>query len=592
MSPRQSDAGPSVRQQLLFWWILFTVVQSAQRLFLLKEAAEQEAPSLALLAQTFLIGLRGDFIVATIALAMAALMGAVYFLAWQGRAAWRKEPSPFPSAYRRGLRAGGLTLAGFLLILLFADMGYYGFNQQHLDFVFLEYVGDLVSRTPEIGETHQQAAQQTGAELGDWRKWSGRVAQFLLLQALAIGVWWWVFTKGVVPTLARWQPVSSLRVNATFGLCLVAGATGFHHQGPYGIRIANIGSTVYYTLAQNPVLFASEALRISLVSRDGTTKVTDLNVLPPDDALKTARSLIGAGGRFLDARFPLVKDAPIDSQAIRLGRPANVLLIFIEGLDRRFLGRTYDGTPGTPFLDRLKAESLYFENFFSNGVQTSRGLFASFCSYYPRHGAAAMKTRYAHDYACLPSLLQRHGYRTEMVIGQHRDLNRLQTFMARNGLQRLVSESDFPPNAQRIGLGISDGALFTLLRERVEELQASSRPFMLGTLTLATHHPFGAVPDHPDVRALLQLPDKYVGALRYTDVHLERLFTELRRDGLLRDTVVFILGDHGRHEAVGDTEFEKKVGHFASPLLIWMDESLRAEARYSPRTVSAVASQV
>ena len=150
MSPRQSDAGPSVRQQLLFWWILFTVVQSAQRLFLLKEAAEQEAPSLALLAQTFLIGLRGDFIVATIALAMAALMGAVYFLAWQGRAAWRKEPSPFPSAYRRGLRAGGLTLAGFLLILLFADMGYYGFNQQHLDFVFLEYVGDLVSRTPEI----------------------------------------------------------------------------------------------------------------------------------------------------------------------------------------------------------------------------------------------------------------------------------------------------------------------------------------------------------------------------------------------------------------------------------------------------------
>ena len=86
-----------------------------------------------------------------------------------------------------------------------------------------------------------------------------------------------------------------------------------------------------------------------------------------------------------------------------------------------------------------------------------------------------MKTRYAHDYACLPSWLDRHGYRTEFVIGQHRDLNRLQTFMARNGLQRLVSESDFPPDAERIGLGMSDGALFSLLRARLEERAKASR---------------------------------------------------------------------------------------------------------------------
>jgi hypothetical protein len=592
MSERRTDAGSSVRQQLLFWWILFVVFQSAERLFLLKDAAEQEAPSLVLLAQTFLVGLRGDFIVATIALALAAFMGMAFSLAWKWRAAWRKEQLPFHAAYRRGLRTGGLALAAILLLLLFTDMGYYGFNQQHLDFVFLEYIGDLLSHAPDTEETNRQAAQQTDAELGDWRKWGGRVVQFILLQALAVGAWWWLFTKGVVPALSRWRLTSSLRANATFGLCLVAGATGFHHQGPYGIRIANIDSTVYYTLAQNPVLFASEALRISLVSRDGTTKVSEANVLPPDDALRTARALIGPGAQFPDARWPVVKHPPVASQAIRLDRPANVLVIFIEGLDRRFLGRTYGDTPGTPFLDHLKSESIYFENFFSNGVQTSRGLFATLCSYYPRHGAAAMKTRYAHDYACLPSLLQRQGYRTEMVIGQHRDLNRLQTFMARNGLQRLVSESDFPADAERIGLGMSDGALFSLLKERVEKLQASPQPFMLATLTLATHHPFGAPPDHPDVRALLQLSDKYIGALRYTDLHFERVFTELRRAGLLRNTVVFILGDHGRHESVGDTEFEKKVGHFASPLLVWMDDSLRSAARYKPRTVSAVASQV
>ena len=154
MSERRTDAGSSVRQQLLFWWILFVVFQSAERLFLLKDAAEQEAPSVGILAQTFLVGLRGDFIVATIALALAALTGMIFSLAWKWRAAWRKERLPFQAAYRRGLRAGGLALAAFLLVLLFTDMGYYGFNQQHLDFVFLEYIDDLFSQAPEAGETH------------------------------------------------------------------------------------------------------------------------------------------------------------------------------------------------------------------------------------------------------------------------------------------------------------------------------------------------------------------------------------------------------------------------------------------------------
>ena len=204
-----------------------------------------------------------------------------------------------------------------------------------------------------------------------------------------------------------------------------------------------------------------------------------------------------------------------------------------------------------------------------------------------------MKTRYAHDYLCLPSLLQRQGYSTEMVIGQHRDLNRLQSFVARNGLQQLIDERDFPADVERMGLGIVDGALFDLCYERIKQRQAEGKPFFLTTLTLSTHHPFAAPLNHPEVRLLQeQVSDKYVGALRYTDHELERVFSKLVHEGLLRNTVVVVLGDHGRHEPVGSSDIERKAGHFASPLFIWMDESLRSPATYRPRTVSAVASQV
>jgi len=66
----------------------------------------------------------------------------------------------------------------------------------------------------------------------------------------------------------------------------------------------------------------------------------------------------------------------------------------------------------------------------------------------------------------------------------------------------------------------------------------------------------------------------------------------LRRAGLLKNTVVFVLGDHGRHEPVGQTDIERLAGHFTAPLFIWLDESLRRPATYRPRVVSTIASQV
>jgi hypothetical protein len=114
-------------------------------------------------------------------------------------------------------------------------------------------------------------------------------------------------------------------------------------------------------------------------------------------------------------------------------------------------------------------------------------------------------------------------------------------------------------------------------------------------MTIGTHHPF-AIPasaaSHPDIRGLRTDPDGYLASLRYVDLELERVLTSMKRDGLLKDTVVLILGDHGRHEKVGQSEFERQAGHFMTPLFVWVDESLRTPGSYQPRTVTTVSSQV
>jgi phosphoglycerol transferase MdoB-like AlkP superfamily enzyme len=145
-----------------------------------------------------------------------------------------------------------------------------------------------------------------------------------------------------------------------------------------------------------------------------------------------------------------------------------------------------------------------------------------------------------------------------------------------------------------MGLGIVDGALFDLCYERIKQRQAEGKPFFLTTLTLSTHHPFAAPQNHPEVRLLQEQVSGQV-CRRSCDIRITN-WSGCFPNSFARDSCGIrsssCLGDHGRHEPVGSSDIERKAGHFASPLFIWMDESLRTPATYRPRTVSTIASQV
>jgi hypothetical protein len=349
-----------------------------------------------------------------------------------------------------------------------------------------------------------------------------------------------------------------------------------------------------FALTQNAVLSAKESARAALFHQLEWKPRPPGAAISEEDAVSGYQRARGQTVVFPSRQYPLV--AQLNEAATRQFKdPLNVVIIFVEGLDRRYLNRTIQAERPirlTPFLDRLQHQSISFKNFFANGVQTSRGLFSTLCSYYPRHGSAAIKTRSDREYLCLPSVLRERGYRTEMVVGQSGTINNLRDFFPKNGIQRLYDAHDFPPDAQRMGLGLTDGAMFDFVTDRIREAQRTKEPFFLTTLTLSTHHPFVFPKVHPEVIALLHEQDQYIPALRYFDSAFERFFTGLQGGGLLKNTVVFILGDHGRHEPEGETDQEREVGHFMAPLIVWLDESLRSPDTFVPRSVDVIASQV
>ncbi len=345
-----------------------------------------------------------------------------------------------------------------------------------------------------------------------------------------------------------------------------------------------------------------------------------------EEAVRKTQKLVGEHDTYSFPQFPLVR-ADQASRSPYFGRPTNILLIFVEGFDRRYLGRIVDTkdkeqwseyvVPGEPrswdlsqdelmgsskvllttFLDRMKHESIYIKHFFSNGRSTMCGLFATLCSYFPRAGWDVIRTRYGQDFLCLPSVLKMAGYRTEMVIAQSRGSNRGQIgpFMARHGFEQLYDANDFPRDAEQLGIGFTDRALFQFMQERLFALQKEGQPFFLTTLTVGTHHPYNVPLDHPEVQILSEYPDGFVVALRSLDLELERFMDRLGKQGLLNNTLVFLMGDHGRHEwrpGGGGFKVVDWVGHHMTPLFIWADPSLRTEKNYYPRVVDGVASHV
>jgi phosphoglycerol transferase MdoB-like AlkP superfamily enzyme len=578
--------------RFVFWWGLLLLIQQAQRLLLTAMALSREPTSARTLTQTLLTGIRADLITAGLGMiAVLAVSIVAGSLVLAGRRLTGRALHPQRTCVRALTVTAVVVTAAFFVVLVI-DMGYYRYSGQRLDFVFFEYVGDVLDQAASgTAAAETQVGRQTAAEAGEVAKWVAPVAGFLALEVGFIAAWAVVFRRWLRPALAAAQSRAPGVTLVGLAVIVLATAWGLHPSGPEVVQAAAVSQSTYYALAQNPLWYSGSALQ-DRMTKHPLVPSAILAEMPEARANRVTQTMLAAGATFPESRYPLVHAAPTGGHA--LARRPNVLLLFVEALDRRHVGRTVNGVRVTPFLDRLFADSVTFEGFHSNGAQTFHGLFAALCSALPRHGVAATKARYANDYLCLPSLLKRAGYRTQMVIGQNRDRNhsRLGLFMARNGLDELIDEAAFPPEAPRMGLGLTDGALFERLVEQIRGLRATGQPWFLTTLTTSTHHPF-AVPDaHPDITALRAQPDRYVTALRYTDFALEQFFTALQHDGLLRDTVVLVLGDHGRHESIDAGQLaQHAAGHFLSPLAIWIDPSLRGEG-YRPRVVPGLASQV
>jgi arylsulfatase A-like enzyme len=305
------------------------------------------------------------------------------------------------------------------------------------------------------------------------------------------------------------------------------------------------------------------------------------------------------------------------------GHRMNVLLISIDALRRDHLGCYGYKRVGTPNIDRFAASGTKFENAFCNSPWTLPSMASMITGRYPSICGVDAGHRIRPELPTLAELLRDKGYRTEAYVtnvfiypeyGYARgfdvylmngDVRYL--YDLRGTLSHRTAVSAIKALDAKFGRGL-DNTSFNgdETTSALRRMAGGERPFFIWCHFMDPHGPYtpppGYVPDYPGTAArqaydymnellaqgwgLDYMPkeegsvDKfemlYDGEIAYVDEEFGNIMTALEEEGLVDETVVVVLNDHGE-EFLDHGGFEH--GHTLYPELINMVLLVRIPAR-------------
>src|SRR5450755_4050486 len=259
-------------------------------------------------------------------------------------------------------------------------------------------------------------------------------------------------------------------------------------------------------------------------------------------------------------------------------KPApNVVVITIDTLRADHLGCYGDKAIRTPNIDALASKGARFERAYTPVPVTLPAHTVIFTGTYPMHSGM-------HDFSgnklnpgqdTLASVLKQHGYVTGAVIGSavldsrfglnqgfdfyydHFDFNRLQ--------ESNLEEMERPGNV------VADVALDWLRKNR-------NNKFFLWMHLYDPHYPYR--PPAPYSDEYKEHP--YDGEIAFADAQVGRLVTFLKANGLYRNTILVLSGDHG--ESLGE-HGEQHHGFFVYNATLHVPVIIRLPGNSTPRVV-------
>ncbi|MEQ8425230.1 MAG: LTA synthase family protein, partial [Cyclobacteriaceae bacterium] len=254
---------------------------------------------------------------------------------------------------------------------------------------------------------------------------------------------------------------------------------------------------------------------------------------------------------------------------LKTKRP-NIILIALESYTFRFI-EPLGGLPGiTPRINELVNEGILFNNFYSSGDRTDKGI-VSILNGYPSQPVTSIikdpkKTK---SLPYLNKVFKEAGYRTEFSYGYNIDYSNFRSYLVNAGFDHITHSMDFPQELNTSKWGVHD---HYVLEKAFEEAQQCKEPFFKVIMTQSSHEPF-------DVPMETVIPgedanSRFLNSAYYTDKSLGEFIDRAKQTDWWKNTLVVITADHGHPQP--DNDGLQNPRRFKIPML-WLGGALSVQ---------------
>ncbi|RBP05557.1 LTA synthase family protein [Rossellomorea aquimaris] len=279
----------------------------------------------------------------------------------------------------------------------------------------------------------------------------------------------------------------------------------------------------------------------------------------------------------------------------------NVFVISLESTQNFVINNKVDGKVITPFLNQLtrQEDTYYFNNFYHQTGQgkTSDSEFLFENSLYGLPRGAAFFTHAQNEYNGLPSMLKEKGYTTSVFHANNKSFWNRDVMYENLGYDNYFSESYYEVNNENsIGWGLKDQSFY---EQSIPYLKDLSQPFYSKFITLTNHFPFTLEQEDeliPEWTSNDGTVNRYFTTVRYEDEALKQFFERLKEEGLYKNSIFIIMGDHygisqNHNEAMGQY-LGKEVTPFVQTQLQRVPMIVHIPGETNGRTIPNVSGQI
>ena len=261
--------------------------------------------------------------------------------------------------------------------------------------------------------------------------------------------------------------------------------------------------------------------------------------LPEEQALADARALLTT------ANDKSASDAPDDLTRVitKSGEEKqwNVILVCMESLSSDYMSYVGNTEGITPNLDRLRENSIFFENLYATGTRTVRGMEALTLNLPPTPGQAIIYRPEGTDLKTTFGPFLDRGYDCGFFYGGDGRFDYMNRYFSTAGCRIVDANAwDEKDTTFKTSWGACDEDLFNKTIAEADKDHAKGKPFHFFCMTTSNHRPY----DFPAGRIDLPSHGGSRHAVKYADWCIGDLIEKASGKPWFANTIFVIVSDH------------------------------------------------